>query len=58
VFPLVAHALARCPSLEMITLEHTDDGLRSDEDLAHFRRRLPLRLRALVRDASRQSATR
>jgi D-arabinose 1-dehydrogenase-like Zn-dependent alcohol dehydrogenase len=54
VFPLVAHALARCPQLEAIVLEHTDDGLRSDEDLAHFRADF-MRLRALVHEASRDT---
>lgn len=55
VFPLVAHALARCPDLEVIALEHTDDALNDDLAMARFREDF-LRLRALVREAGRAEA--
>jgi len=55
VFPLVAHALSRCASLEAIHLEHTDDGLASDAHLERFRADFA-RLRTLVREAHRVSS--
>jgi uncharacterized protein (UPF0276 family) len=36
-FTLVAHALERCPSLEVIILEHTDNALNDDAALDRYR---------------------
>ncbi|MGE0786698.1 MAG: DUF692 family multinuclear iron-containing protein [Sandaracinaceae bacterium] len=47
---LVEHALARCPSLEVIILEHTDHALGTKDALARYRADFE-RLRAL-RDAA------
>lgn len=55
VFPMVAHALARCPALEVIILEHTDNALNDDLAMARFREDFSA-LRALVRDAGRAEA--
>ena len=51
-FELVAHALARCPRLEVIILEHTDHALDTDAALARYRADFR-RLRALVEEAGR-----
>jgi uncharacterized protein len=52
VFPLVAAALERCPSLEVIILEHTDNHLNDDRALAQYRADFH-RLRELVAEAGR-----
>ena len=47
VFPLVAAAIERCPALEVIILEHTDNHLNTDAALAQYRADF-VRLRALA----------
>jgi uncharacterized protein len=52
VLPLVAHAVERCPDLEVVILEHTDHHLATDAALARYRNDFHA-LRAIVRDAGR-----
>jgi hypothetical protein len=52
VLPLVAHAVARCPDLEVIILEHTDHHLATDAALERYRNDFHA-LRSIVKDAGR-----